>query len=338
VKGMRAIQVSKPNGPFEIVDRGIPEPRAGEVRVRVQACGVCHSDSITKSGLVPGIQYPRVPGHEIAGVVDAVGEAVPDWKKGDRVGVGWNGGYCGHCEPCRRGDFFACIQTRVTGISYDGGYADFMISSASALAKIPSTLSSEEASPLLCAGVTTYNSLRNSGARAGDLIAILGVGGLGHLAVQFACKMGFETIAIARGKDKEPLAKKLGAVRYIDSQSENPAQELARLGGAKIIVATVTDAQTMNAIIGGLGINGKMFVLGVPNEPLNVPVGPLVAGKRSILGWYSGTSIDSEDTLEFSVLAGVRAMIEVFPLEQVGAAYERMISGKARFRVVLKTE
>ena len=287
---------------------------------------------------MPGIQYPRVPGHEIAGVVDAVGEAVPDWKKGDRVGVGWNGGYCGHCEPCRRGDFFACTQTKVTGISYDGGYADFMIASASALAKIPSPLSSEEASSLLCAGVTTYNSLRNCGARAGDLVAVLGVGGLGHLAVQFARKMGFETVAIARGKDKEPLSKKLGAVRYIDSQSENPAEELTKLGGAKIIVATVTDANTMNAIIGGLGINGKMVVLGVPGEPLNVPVGPLVAGKRSIMGWYSGTSIDSEDTLRFSVLTGVRAMIEVFPLEQVDAAYERMISGKARFRVVLKTE
>jgi alcohol dehydrogenase/propanol-preferring alcohol dehydrogenase len=335
---MRAVQVSKPNGSFEIVDCEIPEPRPGEVRVRVQACGVCHSDSVTKSGLIPGIQYPRVPGHEIAGVVDAVGEAVPDWKKGDRVGVGWNGGYCGHCEPCRRGDFFACIQTRVTGVSYDGGYADFMITSPSALAKIPRTLSNEEAAPLLCAGVTTYNSLRNSGARAGDLVAILGVGGLGHLAVQFASKMGFETIAIARGKDKEPLAKKLGAVQYIDSQSQKPAQELTKLGGAKIILATVTDAKTMNAIIDGLGINGKMIVLGVPPEPLNIPVSPLVAGKRSIIGWYSGTSIDSEDTLAFSVLTGVRAMNEVFPLEQVDAAYERMISGKARFRVVLKTE
>jgi len=338
VKTMRAVQVSKPNGPFEIVAREIPNPALGQVRIRVQACGICHSDSVTKNGLFPGIRYPRVPGHEVAGVIDAVGEGAAEWNVGQRVGVGWNGGYCGHCESCRRGDFFACSQTQVTGISYDGGYAEYMIAPTKAVANLPKELSSEEAAPLLCAGVTTYNALRNSGAKAGDRVAVVGVRGLGHLAVQFACKMGFETVAIARGADKEPLARKLGATNYIDSQSENPAQELAKLGGAKIIIATVTDAKAMEAVLGGLGVNGKLTVLGAPHDPLNVPVGPLISGRRSIIGWYSGTSIDSEDTLRFSVLTGVRSMNEVFPLKQAAAAYEQMISGKARFRVVLRTQ
>ena len=338
MKTMRAIQVSKANAPFEIVNRAVPEPRVGEVRVKVQACGVCHSDSVTKNGLFPGIHYPRIPGHEVAGVIDAVGESSPVWKTGQRVGVGWNGGYCGRCESCRRGNFFACSQTKVTGISYDGGYADYMLAAATALVNIPAELSAEEAAPLLCAGVTTYNSLRNCGAKAGDLVAVLGIGGLGHLAVQFASKMGFETIAIARGKDKESLAKQLGAVRYIDSQSQDPAQELSKLGGAKTIIATATDAKAMEAVIGGLSVYGKLMVLGAPHDPLEVPAGPLIAGRRSIMGWYSGTSIDSEDTLSFSVLTGVKSMNEVFPLEQVTAAYDHMISGKARFRVVLKAD
>jgi D-arabinose 1-dehydrogenase-like Zn-dependent alcohol dehydrogenase len=334
---MRAIQVSKPKDPFEIVTRVDPEPSAGWVRIKVQACGICHSDSLTKDGLFPGISYPRTPGHEVAGVIDAVGEGVNAWNVGERVGVGWNGGYCGHCESCRRGDFFACSQTKVTGISYDGGYADYMTAPAEALAKIPRELSPEEAAPLLCAGVTTFNSLRNSGAKAGDLVAVLGVGGLGHLAVQFASKMGFETIAIARGREKEPLARKLGAMHYVDSQSQDPAQELTKLGGAKAILETVTDAKAINAVIAGLGVNGKLIIAGAPSEPLQVPVLPLISNRSSIMGWYSGTSIDSEDTLSFSVLTGVRSMNEIYRFEDAAAAYERMISGKARFRVVLKT-
>jgi len=335
---MRAVQVSKPNESFEMLDREIPKPGVGKVRLKVQACGICHSDSLTKNGLFPGISYPRIPGHEVAGVIDAVGEGVAGWDLGQRVGVGWNGGYCGHCESCRRGNFFACSQTQVTGISYDGGYAEYMIAPAEALANIPKAISAEEAAPLLCAGVTTYDALRNSNARAGDIVAVLGVGGLGHLAVQFACKMGFETVAIARGKDKEPLARKLGAVHYIDSESQNPAQELTKLGGAKTIIATATDAKAMNAVIGGLGVYGELMILGVPSDPLEVPAFPLIAGRRSIKGWYCGTSIDSEDTLSFSVLTGVRSMNEIFPLRDVTAAYERMITGKARFRVVLKIE
>jgi len=335
---MRAVQVSRPGGPFEIVDRAIPQPNAGQVRIKVQACGICHSDSVTRDGLFPGIRYPRVPGHEVAGIVDAVGEGVAAWKPGERVGVGWNGGFDGYCEACRRGDFFACSQTQVTGFSFDGGYEQFMLAPAEALARIPNELSPEEAAPLRCAGVTTYNSLRNCGARAGDLVAVLGVGGLGHLAVQFSAKMGFETVAVARGSEKEPLARKLGAVHYVDSQTKNPAEELSKLGGAKSIIATVTDAKAMTAALGGLGVNGVFMVLGVPRDPLEVPVYLLMPGRRSILGWYSGTSIDSEDTLSFSVLTGVRSMNEVFPFESVNEAYERMISGKARFRAVLKME
>jgi len=334
---MRAIQVSKPKESFETVTRPDPEPRPGWVRIKVQACGICHSDSLTKDGLFPGISYPRIPGHEVAGVIDAVGEGVAAWNVGERVGVGWNGGYCGHCEPCRRGDFFACSQTRVTGISYDGGYAEYMTAPAEALARIPRELSPEEAAPLLCAGVTTFNSLRNSGAKAGDLVAVLGVGGLGHLALQFASKMGFETVAIARGADKEPLARKLGAIHYIDSQAQNPAQELAKLGGAKAILETVTDARAINAVIGGLGVNGKLIIAGAPSEPLQVPVMPLISNRSSIMGWYSGTSIDSEETLSFSSLTGVRSMNEIYRLEDAASAYERMISGKAQFRAVLKT-
>lgn len=334
---MRAVQVTRANGPFELVEREIPAPGADQVRIKVQACGICHSDSLTKEAAYPGIQYPRVPGHEVAGIIDEVGKGVVGWTKGQRVGVGWHGGYCGHCEPCRRGDFFACQWGQVTGITYDGGYADYMIAHSSALALLPQELSAIEAGPLVCAGVTTFNSLRNSGARPNDVVAILGLGGLGHLGVQFAAKMGFKTVAIARGSGKEPLARELGAHHYIDSQAQDVAGELAKLGGAKVIVATVTNAEAMSATLGGLGVNGKLMVLGAPYEPLAVPALLLIGGRRSVAGWYSGTSIDSQDTLSFSTLSGVRAMTEVFPLERAAEAYDRMMSGKARFRVVLTT-
>jgi D-arabinose 1-dehydrogenase-like Zn-dependent alcohol dehydrogenase len=337
-KKMRAMQVTKPKGPFELVEREIPEPGSGNVRIKVQACGICHSDSFTKEGLWPGIQYPRVPGHEVAGIVDAVGPDVAQWKTGQRVGVGWLGGHCGYCDSCRRGDFITCLTSpQVPGITYDGGFADYMIASAKAVALIPEGLSAVEAGPLMCAGITTYNSLRNSGARPGDLVAVLGVGGLGHLAVQFAAKMGFNTVAIARGKDKEALAKKLGARHYVDSQTQDPSAELAKLGGAKVILATVTNSKAMSAVLGGLGIDGKMVVLGAAHEPLEVSPLLLISGRRSIMGWPSGTSIDSQDTMSFSALTGVRSMNETFPLERSAEAYERMISGKARFRVVLTT-
>src|SRR5437763_7385429 len=275
---MRVVQVARPKGPFEIVERPIPGPVAGQGRVKVEACGICHSDSLTKEGSYPGIEYPRVPGHEVAGVIDAVGAGVEGWAEGQRVGVGWHGGYCGHCEPCRRGDFFACQWGQITGITYDGGYADYMIAHASALALLPEEISAIEAGPLVCAGVTTFNSLRNSGARPGEVVAILGLGGLGHLGVQFAAKMGFKTVAIARGSDKEPLARQLGAHHYIDSHAQDVAAELAKMGGAKIILATVTNAEAMGAALGGLGINGKLIVVGAPPEPLAVPAFLLIGG------------------------------------------------------------
>jgi D-arabinose 1-dehydrogenase-like Zn-dependent alcohol dehydrogenase len=333
---MRAVQVARPNGPFEIIEREIPEPGAGQVRVKVEACGICHSDSMTREGLWPGIQYPCVPGHEIAGVVDAVGSGVTGWTKGQRVGVGWHGGHCGYCDSCRRGDFVTCqVALQVPGIAYDGGYAEYMVAPAGTLAAIPEGLSAVDAGPLMCAGITTFNSLRNSGARPGDLVAVLGIGGLGHLGVQFAAKMGFRTVAIARGMDKEPLAKKLGAWSYIDSKTQDPAAELLKLGGAKVVLATVTNGDAMSATLGGLGVNGKLVILGAASEPLQVPGIPLLLGRRSIVGWPSGSSIDSQDTLNFSLLTGVRAMTEVFPLERAAEAYEHMMSGKARFRAVL---
>src|SRR5215475_13486206 len=335
---MSVAQIAAMKGPIEIVEREIPEPGYGSVRLKVEACGVCHSDSFTKEGTWPGIQYPRIPGHEIAGIIDAVGAGVAGWKSGQRVGVGWHGGHCGSCDSCRRGDFVTCqVAFQVPGINYDGGYAEYMVAPAGTLALLPEGLPAVEAGPLMCAGVTTFNSLRNSGARPGDTVAILGVGGLGHLAVQFASKMGFRTVAIARGRDKEPLAKKLGAWRYIDSQALDAAAELASLGGAKAIIATVTSGKAMNAVVGGLGVSGKLIVLGVADEPVQAPAALLIAGRRSIIGWPSGSSIDSQDTLSFSALTGVRAMIEVFPLERAAEAYDHMISGKARFRAVLTT-
>jgi D-arabinose 1-dehydrogenase-like Zn-dependent alcohol dehydrogenase len=335
---MRAVQVSRANGPLELVEREVPEPGDGSVRIKVEACGICHSDSMVKSGAMPGIKYPRIPGHEVVGTVEALGSDVIGVAQGQRVGVGWHGGYCGHCNACRHGDFFACQSGRITGLTYDGGYADYMIAHSSALALLPEGLSPIEAGPLVCAGVTTFNALRNSGARPGDTVAILGIGGLGHLGVQFAAKMGFRTIAIARGSDKEALARKLGAHQYIDSQAQDVAMELNKFGGAKVILATVTNAEAMAATLGGLAVHGKLLIVGAPHDPLKVPVLVLIGGRRSVMGWYSGTAIDSQDTLEFSLLTGVAAMTEVYPLERAAEAYERMMSGKARFRVVLSTQ
>jgi D-arabinose 1-dehydrogenase-like Zn-dependent alcohol dehydrogenase len=331
---MRVAQVSRPKGPFEIVERPIPEPGAGTVRIKVHACGICHSDSLTKEGAFPGIEYPRVPGHEVAGVIDAVGPGVSGWELGQKVGVGWNGGYCGYCDHCRRGEFFACVRGQVTGVTYDGGYGEYMVAPASAVALMPADLPPVEAAPLMCAGLTTFNALRNSGARPGDVVAILGLGGLGHLGVQYAAKMGFHTVGIARGKDKEPLARRLGASVYIDSQAQDPAVELLKLGGARVILATVTSGEAMGAVQGGLAVNGTLLVVGAA-ESLQVSPILLLMGCRSVKGWYSGTSIDSQDTLAFSVRTGVRPMNEIYPLDKVSEAYDHMMSGKARFRVVL---
>lgn len=331
---MRVAQVSRPNGPFEIVERPIPEPGPGTVRIKVFACGICHSDSLTKEGGWPGIQYPRVPGHEVAGVIDAVGTGVTWWRPGQRVGVGWHGGYCGHCDNCRRGALFACVTGQATGVTYDGGYADYMIASASAVALMPAELPPVEAAPLMCAGITTFNALRNSGAKPGDVVAVLGLGGLGHLAVQYAAKMGFHTVGIARGQDKEALARQLGASVYIDSQAQDPSAELLKLGGAKVILATATSGDAMSAVQGGLAVNGTLLIVGAVTSMQVSPLS-LIMGCRSVKGWYSGTSIDSQDTLAFSARAGVRSMNEVYPLERVSEAFDRMMSGKARFRVVL---
>ena len=333
---MRVAQVSRPDGPFEIVERARPDPGPGTVRVAVDACGVCHSDSLTKTAAFPGITLPRVPGHEVIGRIDAVGPGVDGWATGDRVGVGWNGGYCGRCEPCRRGQFFACVTgPPVTGISHDGGYGEYMIAPVTSLARVPDGLSADEAAPLMCAGLTTFNALRNSGARSGDLVVVHGLGGLGHLAVQFAARMGFHTVAVARGGEKAALATSLGAHRYVDSTAEDPAKALTAMGGARVVLATVTDADAMSSMIGALGVDGALMVLGAPHGPLAVPAFPMIAGHRRVEGWYSGTSIDSEDTLRFSLRTGVRSMNEVLPLARVNDAYERMLSGKARFRAVL---
>jgi D-arabinose 1-dehydrogenase-like Zn-dependent alcohol dehydrogenase len=334
---MRVAQVARPGGAFEIVEREIPQPAAGWVRLKVQACGVCHSDSLVKEGHWPGIQYPRVPGHEVVGLVDAVGAGVTQWKPGQRVGVGWHGGHCGGCDACRNGDFFGCtVALQVTGISFDGGYAEYMVAPAVALALVPANLSPVDAAPLMCAGITTYNALRNSGARPGDLVAIHGLGGLGHLGVQYAVKMGFKTVGIARGQDKEALARKLGAHHYIDSQAEDPAAALQKLGGARAIIATVTAGDAMSAAQGGLGLNGTMVVIGAAQSMTVSPLF-LLSGRRSIKGWYSGTAADSQDALKFSVLTGVRSMNEIYSLENITEAYDLMMSGKARFRVVLTT-
>ena len=335
---MKAAQITKPGGDFELVERAMPEPGAGQVRVKVEACGICHSDVLVKDGLWPGLQYPRVPGHEVAGVVDLVGDGVENWTKGQRVGVGWHGGHDFVCDQCRRGDFAMCTTRKVTGIDFDGGYAEYMIAPAAALAAIPDELPAEEAGPFMCAGVTVFNALRHSGARVGDVVAVQGIGGLGHLGVQYARKMGFQTVALGRGKDKEPLAKKLGAHHYIDSDVVDPVKELQELGGARVILATAPSAKAISSVVEGLRVDGNLLIPAAPTDPLTVSVMPLIMGRRRISGWYSGTARDSQDTLEFSALSGVHPMIEKFPLSRAAEAYERMHSGKVRFRVVLTME
>jgi D-arabinose 1-dehydrogenase-like Zn-dependent alcohol dehydrogenase len=332
---MKAVQVSRPGGNFEIVERPVPEPGRGQVRIKVEACGICHSDVLVKEGQWPGLPYPRVPGHEIAGRIDSVGADVKPWRPGQRVGVGWHGGHCFVCDPCRRGDFILCQFKKITALNFDGGYAQYMIAPAEAVAAIPDDLPADQAAPLLCAGITVYNALRNSGARPGDLIAVHGIGGLGHLGVQYARHMGFRTIAIGRGKDKEPLARKLGAHQYLDTGSGNSTEALQKLGGARVILATAPDSKSITALVDGLAPNGRMVIVGATSEPLAVSALPLILARRSIHGWPSGTAKDSEDTLEFSALTGVRPMIERYPLEEVAEAYDQMISGRARFRVVL---
>jgi len=332
---MKAIQISNPGGDLQLVDRPIPVPGPNTVRIKVQACGVCHSDAMVKEGQWPGLQYPRVPGHEVAGVIDEIGPNVTLWKKGQRVGVGWYGGHCGKCPPCRRGNFVYCQIGGITGFTHDGGYAEYMIAPAESVALMPDGLTPQEAAPLMCAGITTFNALRHSGAQPGDLVAIQAIGGLGHLAVQFASKFGFRTVAISRGKDSEALALKLGAHTYLDSESGNAAQELQRMGGAKVILTTVPSGKAMSTLIDGLGVEGKMVVVGASADPIEVSPFQLIGGGRSLQGWASGVAADSEDTLAFSAMTGVRPMIEEFPLEQAPAAFERMMSGKATFRVVL---
>jgi D-arabinose 1-dehydrogenase-like Zn-dependent alcohol dehydrogenase len=332
---MKVAQVPRAGGPIELVEREVPQPGTGHVRVHVQACGICHSDMFTKEGYLPGIQYPRVPGHEIAGVVDEVGAGVTGWTIGQRVGVGWYGGHCGHCPSCRRGDFINCQFLPVPGINYDGGYEEYMVAPADALALMPDGISAEEAAPLLCAGITTYNALRHSGARPGDLVAIQGVGGLGHLGIQFANKFGYKVAAVSRGADNAALARKLGAHHYIDSHATNPAEELKKLGGARVILATAPSGKAMTALFDGLGTNGKMVVVGASTEPIQITPLQLIGGQKSLQGWPSGTAVDSEDTLNFALLCGVRPMIETFPLDRAPEAYERMMSGKAEYRVVL---
>jgi D-arabinose 1-dehydrogenase-like Zn-dependent alcohol dehydrogenase len=333
---MKKVTVKSPGGRFELNDERIPEPASGYVRVKVQACGVCHSDSLTKEGAFPGIAFPRSPGHEIAGTIDALGPGTDPWKVGDRVGVGWFGGNCGKCESCRRGDFITCVKLQIPGISYDGGYAEYVSVPAAALARIPDGLPSEEAGPLMCAGITTFNALRNSGARPGDLVAIQGIGGLGHLGVQFASKFGFETVAIGQGADKKNLASKLGARTYLDAGSQDVAKELQALGGARAILATAPDGRAMGSLVDGLGVDGKLVLVGVSAEPFAVSSFQLLMARKSIVGWPSGTSKDSEDTLRFAAANGVHPMIETFPLERAADGYEHMMSGKVRFRSVLK--
>jgi D-arabinose 1-dehydrogenase-like Zn-dependent alcohol dehydrogenase len=335
VAPMKVAQVPAPGADFQIVEREIPDPVAGHVRIKVQACGVCHSDVLTKDGLWPGIQYPRIPGHEVVGIIDEVGAGVSAWTKGQRVGVGWHGGHDGTCLSCRRGDFGNCRNMKIAGISYDGGYQQYMVAPVEALVAIPESLNDTEAAPLLCAGVTTFNALRHSGASPGDLVAVQGIGGLGHLGVQFAYKFGYKVAAIGRGSENATLAKKLGASLYIDSRATNAAEELQKLGGARVILATAPNAKAMSELIDGLGPNGKLMVIGADFAPIEVTPLQLISGSRTIQGWASGTPVDSEDTLRFAELTGVRPMIETYPLEKAAEAYARMTSGDAQFRVVL---
>ena len=332
---MTVAQITKPGAGFQIVEREVPRPAAGHVRIKVQACGVCHSDVLTVEGGWPGIQYPRIPGHEVAGVIDEVGAGVSEWKQGQRVGVGWHGGQDNTCLECRRGDFRNCRNLKISGISYDGGYQEYMIAPIEALVAIPDGLKDVEAAPLLCAGITTFNALRHSGALPGDLVAVQGVGGLGHLGIQFANKFGYKVAAIGRGSENATLAKKLGASVYIDSQATNAAQELQKLGGAQVILATAPSSKAMSELIDGLGPNGKLMVVGATFDAIEVTPIQLITGSKTIQGWSSGIPTDSEDTLRFAELTGVRPMIETYPLEKAAEAYARMMSGKAEFRVVL---
>ena len=332
---MKAARIGTARGDWELIERDIPEPGVGQVRVKIEACGICHSDAVVKDGLWPGLRYPRVPGHEVAGRIDALGDGVLAWQKGQRVGVGWHGGHCLVCEQCRRGDFAMCIERKITGVDFDGGYAEYMVAPATALAAIPDGLPAEEAGPFMCAGVTVFNALRHSGARAGEVVAVHGIGGLGHLGVQYARRMGFETVAINRGKDKEPLARQLGAHHYIDATAADVVAELQKLGGARVILATAPNAPAISALADGLAPDGKLLVPAAPSEPLMINAISLILRRGSVAGWYSGTARDSQDTLEFSVSSGVHPLIEKYPLEHVAEAYERMHSGKVRFRVVL---
>src|SRR2546425_7717949 len=332
---MKVAQIPSPGADFQIVEREIPKPGVGQVRIKVQACGICHSDVLTKEGGLPGIQYPRVPGHEVAGIIDELGIGVSEWKKGQRVGVGWHGGQDGTCLSCRRGDFRNCRNLKIPGISYDGGYQQYMVAPVEALVAIPESLSDTEAAPLLCAGITTFNALRHSGAFPGDLVAVQGIGGLGHLGIQFAQKFGYQVAAIGRGAENEPLAKKLGASVYIDSKSTNTAAVLQKLGGARVVVATAPSSKAMSELFDGLGPNGKLMVIGAAFDPIEVTPVQLITGSRSIQGWASGTTADDDHTLRFAELTGVRPMIETYPLEKAAEGYERMLSGKAQFRVVL---
>jgi D-arabinose 1-dehydrogenase-like Zn-dependent alcohol dehydrogenase len=333
---MKKVTVTSAGGGFTPKEEPIPEPGGGYARVKVQACGVCHSDALTKDGAWPGILYPRAPGHEIAGVIDALGPDADAWKIGDRVGIGWHGGHCGKCDSCRRGDFITCVKLQIPGISYDGGYAEYVSVPIEALARIPEALAPEEAAPLMCAGVTTFNALRHSGAGPGDLVAIQGIGGLGHLGIQFASKFGFATVAIGRGEEDKNLALELGARVYIDARSQDVAKELTALGGAHAILATAPDGKAMGGLIEGLGVDGKLVTIAVSFEPFSVSSPQLIMARKSVTGWPSGTSKDSEDTLRFAAANGVRPMIETFRLERAADAYERMMSGKVRFRSVLK--
>ena len=332
---MKAVQVPKPGADFEIVERDVPEPGSGQVRIRVQACGVCHSDVLTKEGSWPGIQYPRVPGHEIAGVIDEVGAGVSGWTKGERVGVGWHGGQDGTCLACRRGDFANCASNIVCGICYDGGYQEFMVAPVEAVAHMPESLDAAEAAPLMCAGITTFNALRRAGALPSDLVAVQGIGGLGHLGVQFANKFGYRVAAIGRGPGNAALAKKLGADLYIDSAATDASTELQKLGGARVILATAPSGKAMSSLVGGLGANGTLVVIGASEDPIEVATIQLIFGKKRIQGWSAGIPTDSEDTLRFAEMSGVRPMIEKYPLAKAAEGYARMMSGKAEFRVVL---
>jgi D-arabinose 1-dehydrogenase-like Zn-dependent alcohol dehydrogenase len=332
---MKAVQVSKAGGNFEIVERPIPEPSRTQVRIKVEACGICHSDALVKEGHWPGMQYPRIPGHEIAGRIDAVGADVTNWKTGQRVGVGWHGGHCFVCDPCRRGDFINCKFQKITGVTIDGGYAEYVVIGAEAVAAIPEDLPAADAGPLLCAGITVYNAMRNSIAQAGDLVAVQGIGGLGHLGVQYARQMGFRVVAIGRGADKEPLARKLGAHVYISTEAGSAGEALQKLGGARVILSTAPSSKAMSELVDGLAPIGSLLVVGADAQPLNVTPLQLIGARKSLQGWASGTAKDSEDTMEFSSLTGVRPMIEKYPLEKASEGYQQMISGKVRFRAVL---